>query len=263
MEQFYVTLTANTGLLLQYGDTKILLDSIYGTQGHRFSNLPQHIWEKIQQGMPPFDHISYLLFSHDHPDHFCANRTNIYLQKQQVKGLMLSNFVSMTDENKALFAQIQKQNIPCVLLQKENVKQIRYALQKDIQCKAYAMRHQGKIYENVPHFCFLLTVAGKRFLFTADVDFVEEDFSVFADMDLSAMFVNPLFLHSKEGQFILTDICKPKQVVVYHIPFLSDDVLHMRRMVQRHIQDTNVLALTEAMETILWHEEKQCFLKST
>lgn len=263
MEQFCVTLTANTGLLLQYGDTKILLDSIYGTQGHRFSNLPQHIWEHIQQGIPPFDHISYLLFSHDHPDHFCANRTNIYLQKQQVKGLMLSDFVSMTDENKALFAQIQKQNIPCVLLQKENVKQIRYALQKDIQCKAYAMRHQGKIYENVPHFCFLLAVAGKRFLFTADVDFVEEDFSVFADMDLSAMFVNPLFLHSKEGKFVLTDICKPKQVVVYHIPFLSDDVLHMRRMVQRHIQDTSVLALTESMETILWHAEKQCFVKST
>ena len=30
MEQFAMTFTSNTGLLVQYGDTKVLFDSLYG-----------------------------------------------------------------------------------------------------------------------------------------------------------------------------------------------------------------------------------------
>ena len=47
-----VTLIANTGLLLQYRDTALLLDGIYGEGGHLFSTPSPGTMDKLFQGLP-------------------------------------------------------------------------------------------------------------------------------------------------------------------------------------------------------------------
>ena len=54
MEQISITFTSNTGLLMQYGDTKVLFDSLYGKSGHRFSPLPQVLEQEIIEGLKSF-----------------------------------------------------------------------------------------------------------------------------------------------------------------------------------------------------------------
>lgn len=104
---------------------------------------------------------------------------------------------------------------------------------KSFRLRAIPMCHQGEIYQEVPHFCFLVSCGAEQFLLTADVDFTQEDFSAFSQTSLDGVFVNPLFFHSKEGQQVIRETINPKEVFVYHIPFDADDVLSMRKMVKR------------------------------
>ena len=48
-ETVHVTLIANAGVLLEYRGTTLLLDGIYGAEGHPFSNLSADVWK----GSPP------------------------------------------------------------------------------------------------------------------------------------------------------------------------------------------------------------------
>ena len=89
MEQISITFTSNTGLLMQYGDTKVLFDSLYGKSGHRFSPLPQVLEQEIMEGAGDFSEIDYLVFSHNHADHFSAKYLKAYLQQNTVKGIFL------------------------------------------------------------------------------------------------------------------------------------------------------------------------------
>ena len=72
MEQISITFTSNTGLLMQYGNTKVLFDSLYGKSGHCFSPLPQVLEQEIMEGAGDFSEIDYLVFSHNHADQFTA-----------------------------------------------------------------------------------------------------------------------------------------------------------------------------------------------
>ena len=73
-----VTLVCNAGLLLEYHGTTLLLDGIYGKEGHPFSNLTPQVWKQMKAGEPPFEKIDYLLFTHAHPDHICGQE---YLER--------------------------------------------------------------------------------------------------------------------------------------------------------------------------------------
>lgn len=246
-----MTYTVNTGLLIQCGKTKILLDSIFGAGGHRFSSPSQTLWQQIKQGEGIFSQVQYLLFSHDHADHFSAEMTLEYLQMQKVKGIFLPEDAG----GKWFLDAIVQRNVPCLQFPRCHPQYRTYLLSQDVRLKAYAMRHQGEAYRDVAHMCFLLTMQGEKFLFTADVDFVHEDFSLFSNMNFTAVFVNPLFFHSKEGQCILREQLRTKEVVVYHLPFEADDLLHMRRMAQRDAlqwKDTAIRLLLEPMQTWIW-----------
>lgn len=230
MGQFSMTFTSNTGLLVQYGDTKVLFDSLYGKSGHRFSPLPRFLEQEIMAGEGDFSHIDYLVFSHNHGDHFSADYLKTYLGQNMVKGIFLPEDLLLETE---LMEFLKAEKIPTMFFSKKPGLNRTVVLGKSFRLRAIPMCHQGEIYQDVPHFCFLVSCDGGRFLLTADVDFAQEDFSAFSQTDLEGIFVNPLFFHSKEGQRVIRETLCPKEVFVYHIPFAAEDVLSMRKMVQR------------------------------
>ncbi len=245
MEQFSMTFTSNTGLLVQYGDTKVLFDSLYGKSGHRFSPLPQFLEQEIMAGEGDFSHIDYLVFSHNHADHFSAKYLKAYLQQNTVKGIFLPEDLLLEMD---LMAFLKAEKIPTMFFSKNPSLNRTIVLGKSFRMRAIPMCHQGEIYQDVPHFCFLLSCGTEHFLLTADVDFTKEDFSAFSKTDLDGVFVNPLFFHSKEGQQVIRETINPKEVFVYHIPFASDDVLSMRKMVKRDCDKWDACPVTPLWE---------------
>jgi L-ascorbate metabolism protein UlaG (beta-lactamase superfamily) len=231
-ETLQVTLVANAGLLLRYQGVTLLLDGIYGREGHPFSNLAPDVWERMLHGGPPFEKIDYLLFSHAHPDHFSPEMTMEFLEHRRVKGVFLPESHSAAESG--LVEYLRAARLPSVLLS-ERTDRAEYRIEPEISVRAFSTRHLDKKFQNIRHFCYLVSFGGKRVLFTADVDYTQETFDDIRDLPLRAVFVNPLFFGVlRRGNFFHGEL-NTQSVCVYHVPFSGEDPMRMRPVLARDL----------------------------
>ena len=227
-----VTLVCNAGLLLEYHGTTLLLDGIYGTEGHPFSNLTPQVWKQMKAGESPFEKIDYLLFTHAHPDHFSPEMTLEYLQHRPVKGVFAPDTRTVAESGLVEF--LKEQGTPCALLS-EQTDRTGFRVTKEITVRAFRARHLDKQFEKVKHFCYLITFGEKKLLFTADLDYISEDLSRLQGIHLDGVFVNPLFFSVLCHRRFFKGTLETGHLVVYHIPFASDDTMAMLPILDRNL----------------------------
>ena len=172
-EQVKATFLVNAAVLLEFRGAKLLIDGIYDENGHCFSNLSVRQWEKLKAGEGEFAGIEYLLFTHEHGDHFSPQRVAEYLEYRQPKAIFMPRDGSAA--LRALQKKAEGMGIPCVLLHRELCRKTVFRPEQEIRIRAFQTRHLDKLYWDVPHFCYLLECGEKKLLFTADVDFTQED----------------------------------------------------------------------------------------
>lgn len=226
------TLSSNAGLILEYQGAKFLLDGIYGTTGHPFSNLGRNRWEKMLSGAAPYDNIDYLLFTHQHPDHFTPAMVLAYLKARKIKGIF---FPKVAGESQAkLISYITKNRIPGVPLSPQT-QRTTFRIAPQIRVRAFSTLHLDKKFWDVPHYCYLISFGDKHVLFTADVDYTTETFSAIGTLPLRAAFVNPLFFNALRSDKFFTGALNAETLCVYHVPFSEDDNLRMRPVLARDL----------------------------
>ncbi len=249
-----VTFLVNAAVLLEYDGVKLLLDGIYDKRGHCFSNLSAKQWEDLKKGSGDFSNIGYLLFTHAHGDHFSAERVAEYLDYQRPKAIFLP--WCDTDAFEVLRKKAEKKGIPCVLPDAALCKRTIFRPEPDVAIRVLWTGHLDKLYQDVVHFCYLLTCGTKNILFTADVDFTKESFAELQGIALDAVFVNPLMMQSKEGRRLLFDgILQAKTQIVYHIPFAGEDKMGIRKLAEGA-----ALRTKEGNPIYLMEEGQTCFL---
>ena len=162
-EQVKATFLVNAAVLLEFRGTKLLIDGIYVKNGHCFSNLSERQWEKLKAGEGEFAGIEYLLFTHEHGDHFSPQRVAEYLEYRQPKAIF------MPRDGSAALRALQKKaegdgDSVCSAasgIMQEN----RFRPEQEIRIRAFQTRHLDKLYWDVPHFCYLLECGEKKLLF--------------------------------------------------------------------------------------------------
>lgn len=251
-ETLRVTLIANAGLLLQYHGITLLVDGIYGREGHPFSNLSTAVWQQMLDGEKPFESVDYLLFTHTHPDHFSPSMTSTFLKRRQVKGV----FLPEDGAADALTDLLLERRIPCVELSKQTDHAV-YQIEPELTVRAFSTRHLDRKFWDVPHFCYLLTFGKKRVLLTADVDYTSETFSELGDLPFQAVFMNPLFFNALEHGSYFKGTLPTQSICVYHVPFSQDDTMRMRPMLARDLaawppEKPKAVVLCEAFQHIEW-----------
>ncbi len=228
-----VTLSSNAGLILEYQGTKLLLDGIYGAKGHPFSNLGQNRWEKLLSGTAPYDNIDYLLFTHQHPDHFTPEMVRAYLKARAIKGVFFPEEVA-EESQAALIAHLRENRIPCVLLSNQT-QRAAFRIEPQIQVRAFSTLHLDKKFRHIPHYCYLISFGDKHVLFTADVDYTTETFSAVEGLALRAAFINPLFFNAlRRGRFFHGTL-NTETFCIYHVPFSEDDSMRMRPVLAKEL----------------------------
>lgn len=234
-EEIKVIFLVNAAVLLEFRGTKLLIDGIYDEKGHCFSNLSPEQWDKMKKGQEMFSDIDYLLFTHEHGDHFSPRRVIEYLDHQQPKAIFMPMEGSAALD--ALRKKAEEKKIPCALLNSELCRTTVFRPEKDIRIKAFPTRHLDKIYWDVQHFCYLVECGEKKMLFTSDVDFTQESFTELEHVPLDGIFVNPLMSHSKEGRRLLSEgVLQAKTKFVYHIPFAGDDKMGVRKIAEQELR---------------------------
>ncbi len=247
-----VTLLANAGVLLQYRGIALLLDGIFGKRDNPFSELPDGCWQAMLREEPPLARLDYLLFSHYHPDHFAPEMVRELLEHRTVKGLFYPE--DGAPQVRSLSDWLRQWGVPCVLLSPRTDRAV-VQIEPDISVQAFIVPHLGEEYRAVPHVCYLLCFDGRRVLFTADSDYLHEDFSRLAATPLEAVFLNPLFYQAYYDERLFHGHFDTDTLCVYHVPFREDDRMHMRDMAWRMPraaaeEHLRVLPLTEPMQQI-------------
>lgn len=232
-----ITLVANAGVLVEHNGIGLLVDGIHHEEGHPFSRVPETDMKRMRQGSGLFGNIDYLLFTHEHPDHFTPQYVSEHIQHRPVKGIFLPSESQGSPSLARLIRQARELAIPHWTLGLEPGETKRFELADDISITAIGTRHMGPQYKNIRNDCFLLTLSGINILFTGDADHVAEYFEdALAGVALDAVFVNPIFYHNPNGQEIINNIFRPRDVVIYHMPFVEDDNMQFSFMVNRDIQ---------------------------
>lgn len=249
-----ITFLATAGVVLEYGGTRIMVDGLIDGNGHPFSTVPQPLKDDLLFGFEPLGTIDYLLFTHLHPDHFDSEQAITYLKNNTVKSVLLpveESKEKLRQKGARLQHWMQAHHVPFMLPELPVGNHGRYALDGGISVTAFNTGHMGEHYASVSNYCLLLHLGGKTLLFTGDADFHEDGFALaLSGQQVDAVFINPLFYQSPAGRDILDRIIRPRQVVLYHIPFQEDDTLMLRPMVRwqtkRYANDRyTVIALTE------------------
>lgn len=250
-EMLRVTLVCNAGLLLEYGGVTILLDGIYGPQGHPFSNLSAVTWQQMLRGEGRFSKVDYLLFTHAHPDHFSPSMTMQYLESRPVKGI----FKPAADEpGSRLDLFLKERQIPCVDLSTRTDRAV-FRVEPQLTVRAFTTRHLDRKFWGVRHVCYLLTFGQKHVLFTADVDYMGTSFAAIREIPLRAVFLNPLFFRAFHDPKFFQGELNAEQYCVYHVPFREDDTMRMRYLLQKDLanwppEDGQATALTEPWQQV-------------
>ena len=250
-EALHVTLVANAGLLLEYRGTTLLLDGIYGAEGHPFSNLSPQTWQQMLAGEGRFRKVDYLLFSHHHADHFSPRMTLEYLRRRRVKGI----FKPAAERDNELDAWLRQEKIPCAALSRET-DHVSWRIEPHITVRAFFTRHLDKKYADVRHFCYLISFDDRQVLFTADTDYTSETFGQLQGKHLRAVFLNPLFFHVLHNPRFFAGRLEAESFCVFHVPFAGEDSMGVRDRLSRALERWpreagEALALTEPFQEIL------------
>ena len=85
----HATLIANAGILLEINGIRFLIDGLHHSSQYPFSPVPQAMLDQMLRGEGPFRDADFLLFTHDHPDHWSPALTQAYLQANRVRRVLL------------------------------------------------------------------------------------------------------------------------------------------------------------------------------
>ena len=224
-----VTLLANAGLLLEYRGTRILLDGLYDEAGDVYSPPPADVTQGLLAGRGRFADIDYLLVTHDHPDHVSPGLLREYLAEHRPKCVFLP--VGMLKKYPELTDTLTRRRIACFPLESAH-SQMAFKLGEGLSLRPVLTHHVDKAFQDVPHFCYLLTAGERSALFTADVDYTQETFETLTDAPLAYLFVNPLFYHSRNDRAHCVSRLTPECWCVYHVPFPTEDTFGMGAMLR-------------------------------
>lgn len=243
----------NAACLIEYDGKKFLIDGIYDENNHQFSNLSANQWEDLKNGSGCFANIDYLLFTHEHGDHFSAQMTMEYIQYQKPRAIFMQK--NGTNDLKILAQKAMEKGIACIMLDETFCKEVYFQPEKNIKIKAFHTAHLDNFYKDVEHFCYIIQFDEKKILITADADFMNEDFEAVKDVDLDIVFVNPFLYASKKGRDLIQNgPLHARRVIVYHIPFLDDDEYGLRKMTEMKAENDgiNVKLFLERNEEVVW-----------
>lgn len=223
-------LTANAGILLEINGVRFLIDGLHHSDEYPFSKVPEHLLNAMNEGNNEFRNIDFVIYSHDHPDHYSPQCLYQYLCHNHVRRVILPAISCQTQEEDRLAAYMKERNIPLWRAGMPRDKYHTYQLMPKVYLTVLGMKHTGEMFANRDCDCLMLTVQDRHILITSDCDYTQtEKFSLFDGVGIDAVFINPMFFHAEEGQQLLQK-WNCKNVVLYHIPFEHEDKILLRSL---------------------------------
>lgn len=215
-----VTYVANAGVLLEIESKKIMIDGLCNTDIPIYKNTPEAIRSQIVNGVSPFDNIDLMLFTHHHADHFDPESTREFL-KNNTNASVIS-----TSEVIGALGEIEPDARSSRLIGINIMPGDTRTTQLDgITVTAIATRHDGREYDDVHNFAFLIEICGRKVLHVGDAKPVKENFmdAGLADQKIDLLIAPFPYIGLSTARSIIESYIKPAKIMAIHMPYRELD----------------------------------------
>jgi ankyrin repeat protein len=213
LEVYYI---ANEGFVIKAGPQKIMIDSLFNNGVGRYLVPSQDVLNIMGQDGEPFDGVKFLVFTHNHPDHFNAGMVETFMMKNKNVILVAPRQVLKDLEVYGLyFPQLRHRTVsisPAPLSGAAmSVKDLKMNIlrlfhgQPDIQCLGY-----------------VFDIAGKSVCHLGD-GALKQNKEVLKRFPLHSFNIDVAFIQyydflDAEGRDLIAEYIKPKNIVLMHVP---------------------------------------------
>ena len=210
-----IIFTVNSGMLINSGNTSILVDSIYGKEGRDlFSRPNKGLMRDMLNGEPPFDKVDAFLFTHLHVDHGSPYMIS------DIKNKNIPVIFPYTGRYERGFRDVKNPKIYFDFTdKKEQIVNIGEA-----KIIGIPTIHAGRKLLNTEHFSLIIELDGKRLLIAGDVSDDDENLAkAVSEREFDVAFVNYSEISREKGRYLINKLIKPKRLFLYHLPLPEDD----------------------------------------
>lgn len=211
-----ITYIANEGVLISSGGKQVLIDGLHREYGPEYAFLPPADRDKIENAKAPFDAIDLILVSHRHLDHFHPESVGLYLQHNPKAFLVSSQqVVDEVEKNFKDFQSIRSRVTAATPPWKERVA-MKVA---GIDFEILGLRHGTGRHATIQNLGHIIKLGGKKLLHVGDADTSIENFEKFNldEEGIDVAFLPDWFLLYSEGQTLVREHIKPKQIIAVHV----------------------------------------------
>ncbi|HEY5561765.1 MAG TPA: MBL fold metallo-hydrolase [Clostridiaceae bacterium] len=221
MEQFCkVTYISNAGILLEYNDSKIMIDGFCNSILPIYKNPSDETKKLMISGTNQFKNIDALLFTHNHTDHFDAESTASFLNNSKKTFMLAPSKVVM--EIKQGFPNVESKrliNLEDGLGKTEDINI------NEIEIQSISMLHDGKEHMDIRNLAYLVDIAGKRVLHVGDAKPTKENYIhldiIHKNIDL---LIAPFpYIGLPTARQVIEKYIKPRKIVLVHFPYREMD----------------------------------------
>ena len=200
--------------------TGILVDGIHNGCEVGMSMMDERTEKEMEVHAGIFATVKGLLFTHLHEDHYCPEKTEVFLSNAESDIAVYGPFLKASNVClEPLGAELSRFWVePWEIIVKRTV-------------------HDGEGYRKDPHVSFLIGMESEYFFVAGDAALQPEDADDFLPYTSSveAAFVNLYQLVEDSGIAFLHRL-KPKRVVLYHLPVTENDVWNYLRLARQAVR---------------------------
>lgn len=209
--------SVNSGLFFCGGGEGLLVDGLHEGREEGCSPMPEFLDMQLRRGTGMFAHLTGVLFTHLHHDHFDRDRLERLLRMRPE----LPVYGPGLRYGRAMVRPIRRGE--CRVRMGGS-----YILARDTL-------HDGARYRKDPHQSYLIRINAEGFFVAGDGVLHQEEgeaFAQFYGQPVTAGFFNLYQLASRQGQDFLRALA-PKRVFLCHLPFPADDRYHYRQLARQ------------------------------
>lgn len=232
MSMCQVTLSANAGVVLDFGGLRVWVDALHDEKVPGFSTVTPDLWAAMR-AHPDFAAPDLLFFTHCHPDHFSRRlarealdlwpRARIVLPEDRFPGQAL------------LSGRRERVRLP------------------ELTLDFIRLTHEGPRYADKPHYGCILESRGFRVLVTGDCKLCAPELAEFLQEDGPAdlAILDFPWLTLPRGRRFIQEYIRPKTLLVCHLPFSGDDIYGYRAAAEKAaplLEGVDVRLLSEPLQ---------------
>lgn len=239
-----ITYIANAGVMINCAGKTVLIDAHHYQGNPLYERTSWQTLEKMVNAMKPFGRVDLILATHQHGDHFDAQKVGEHLLvNPNTKFLASSQMTDLMEKNFENFEKIEGQ-IETVTPGWKFSNEITV---NGIHVKVLGMKHSSKRFKNIQNMGYIVRIGKYTFLHIGDAETSAANFEAFnlPNEGIDFAFIPYWFLQYDFDEVVNNHLVAGRRIAV-HIP--PKEIDKVRQEIQKKYP--NAIIFSEQLESI-------------